>query len=61
MLLEAIWATSVIFFVVKICHFAIKLKGPGNMVKAIFWKITKKSPHLDKETYKITKVFRAFV
>jgi hypothetical protein len=31
------------------------------MIKAIFWKISKKSPHLDKESYKITKVFGGFV
>jgi len=42
MLLEAIGATSLILFVVKIFHFTIKKKAPGNMVKAIFWKFSKK-------------------
>jgi hypothetical protein len=53
-------ATSVIFFVVKICHFAIKKKPQATCLRQFFGKFQKKSPHLEEESYKIPKIFGGF-
>jgi hypothetical protein len=43
--MRAVWkgaTETLIFFVAKICHFAIKKKVQSNMIKGIFLKISQK-------------------